>query len=105
MATPFPTHSTQPPRELFRGRPAHASQAGSYATAVLFVIGAIVSLFLVPPPISFAVSIALAVVGITTALRAWLRILSTAYRLNTQRLEVERGIVSKRIDNLELWRV
>ena len=36
---------------------------------------------------------------------AWLRVISVSYRVDTLRVEVERGILRKHIDNLELWRV
>ncbi len=104
-ATVAPTRSAEPPREIFRGRPSHAWQAGSYGIAVLVALAAILSLFLLPPPFSLPLSGFLGAAAAFVAARGWLRILSTAYRIDTQRLEVERGVLSKRIDNLDLWRV
>ena len=69
------------------------------------MIVGVIAFLLVPPPFSFILAGVLGVVALFLALRGWLRILATTYRLSGQRLEIERGIVSKRIDNLELWRV
>jgi uncharacterized membrane protein YdbT with pleckstrin-like domain len=104
-ATLAPTQNTDSGRELFRGRPAHASQAGSYLIAALALALGGASIAFLPNPYSYWLAGAFAILALVIALRGWLRILATAYRLSSQRLEIERGIIAKRIDNLELWRV
>jgi len=45
------------------------------------------------------------VVGWIYALVVWLRVRSTRYKITTQRVEVTRGILSKDVDSILLWRV
>jgi uncharacterized membrane protein YdbT with pleckstrin-like domain len=45
------------------------------------------------------------VVGLLINLWAWLKVKATQYELTTERLIIKRGIFSKQIDELELYRV
>ena len=47
----------------------------------------------------------LAVLGLFTIARALLSVASLRYKVDDSRVEVERGLLMKKIDNLELWRV
>ncbi len=47
----------------------------------------------------------LGLVGIPGVLFAYLRHATTKYKITTRRVEFERGVVSKDVDSLELWRV
>ncbi len=45
------------------------------------------------------------IIPIPWAIAAWLRVKTTTYRLTTERLLTERGILTKTTDTLELYRV
>ena len=44
-------------------------------------------------------------IGLLLLLRAWYLVASTRYRLTTQRLFVQRGLVAKHLEEVELFRV
>jgi uncharacterized membrane protein YdbT with pleckstrin-like domain len=44
-------------------------------------------------------------VGLFLLVPVWVRTRSTRWKLTSRRIETERGLLSKRIDTLELWRV
>ena len=44
-------------------------------------------------------------IGLLLLLRAWYLVASTRYRLTTQRLFVQRGVVAKTLEEVELFRV
>lgn len=48
---------------------------------------------------------AVVVLALIVAARAWWRVRFLIYRISTSRVEVERGCISKRIENLEMYRV
>ncbi|UCG53000.1 MAG: PH domain-containing protein [Candidatus Latescibacterota bacterium] len=66
-------------RELFLGRPALLYSFGEYVISLL-TLGAGLFFF-------------------------WLRKISTKYRITTQRIQIERGILSKSRNNVELFRI
>ncbi|MEP0846035.1 MAG: PH domain-containing protein [Phycisphaerae bacterium] len=47
----------------------------------------------------------LAGLSLLYGLACWWRVRFTIYRVTTERVEVERGLVSKRIDNIDLFRI
>jgi membrane protein YdbS with pleckstrin-like domain len=49
--------------------------------------------------------LAVAVIGLIVIVAPWLTILATRYRITNYRIDYERGVLSKRIDTLELWHV
>jgi uncharacterized membrane protein YdbT with pleckstrin-like domain len=44
-------------------------------------------------------------VGAFFLVPVWIRTRSTRWRLTSRRIETERGLLSKRVDTLELWRI
>lgn len=44
-------------------------------------------------------------IGLLLLLRAWYRVASTRYRLTTQRLFVQKGLIAKELEEVELFRV
>jgi hypothetical protein len=52
--------------------------------------------------IIFVVLLMIAVVGLARRIWEWF---STRYTLTNERIEIERGIIAKHIENVELWRV
>ena len=67
---------------LYEGPVSHRTRLGTY------VLCALVPVF-----------------GWLYALVIWLRVRSTRYKITTQRVEVTRGILSKDVDSILLWRV
>jgi uncharacterized membrane protein YdbT with pleckstrin-like domain len=45
------------------------------------------------------------VVGLFLLISVWLRTRSTRWKLTSRRIEIERGLLSRRVETLELWRV
>lgn len=107
---PFTTVSGPPVerRELFRGRSSHLTEVSSYTLGGalgIAGIGAAVAGLVASIGVLSPAGLLLALAGGAVALRAWVRVVSVRYRVDTLRVEVERGILRTRIDNLELWRV
>jgi membrane protein YdbS with pleckstrin-like domain len=77
---------------------------GHYLWAVLAGVVIAVLSFLLPYPWQW-----LSVVGflppVLTFVWSWIARISTCYRLYPDRLEIETGILSRRIENIELFRV
>jgi len=79
LAAPSAAREAEPERVLFAGHPAVIYSAGQLVVAVLTLgIGYIVY---------------------------WLRSIGVTYQITTERLKIERGILSKRKDSLELFQV
>ena len=95
-------------KELFRGRAGHSTELKLHAFGIfLGLTGLILAVWLFFSGMGWLTLLGLAVSTIGGALVSWgfLKVASVSYRVDTLRVEVERGILRKRIDNLELWRV
>lgn len=111
-ATQVPTMFVQGPpiekKELFRGRPAHLTEMtlhalGGALAAFGFVL--MVVLFFASLGLLSLLGLLFSVIGGVLITWGFLRVIAVSYRVDTLRVEVERGILRRRIDNLELWRV
>lgn len=99
-------------RPLYGGSPSRKAYLSRYAATValvLMAIGALVGAALdttAPWVIPLAILAGLFVMG-ALVLGVWteLQRRSTRYRISTRRIDVESGILTTRIDTLELWRV
>ena len=110
--TQVPTVFLQGPpierKELFHGRSSHVTELRLHVVgAVLGFVGLILAvwLFFASFGLLSIVGLLVSCIGGGLVSWAWLRVMSVDYRVDTLRVEVERGILRKRIDNLELWRV
>ena len=95
-------------KELFRGRSSHSTELKLHVLgSLLCIAGFVLAVFLFFASFGLLSIIGLVLILIGSLLvgLAFLRIASVSYRVDTLRVEVERGILQKRIDNLELWRV
>lgn len=107
----FPTVFLQAPierKELFHGRSSHITELPLHVTgAVIGFAGLILAawLFFTSFGVLSLLGLGVSCIGGALVSWAWIRVMSTDYRVDTLRVEVERGILRKRIDNLELWRV
>jgi uncharacterized membrane protein YdbT with pleckstrin-like domain len=77
--SPSPPESDQPERVLYEGNPALIPSLGALLVAVLTVGLGLVWL--------------------------WLRAKSTSYRITSERIVVERGLFSKRMEQIDVYRI
>lgn len=102
-------------RELFQGRAAHASRLGTHLLCDTMIVAAIVLWVLAVKAghrhdagaaavenVLAIVLVAAAVIGHVVAV---VKVASVRYRITDARIEIERGLLSRKIDNLELFRV
>ena len=85
-------------QEVFVVRPAKISQFKNIASGVFFlllggmgVVMPLLFLFFIP--------------GVFCLLKAWYNIVSTQYRLTTERLFIRKGLIARQVEELELYRV
>ena len=95
-------------RELFRGQSSHLTFFVRHAgLAFIDLLGVAVGLYGLVNGWGWWAALGPAVIlasGIVHG-RLVIRVLVTRFRIDTLRIEVERGLVMRRIDNLELWRI
>jgi uncharacterized membrane protein YdbT with pleckstrin-like domain len=58
-----------------------------------------------PGPIFWGIVLLPVLIGLVLLLRVWHKIAATRYRLTTQRLFVQTGLIAKRLEEVELFRV
>lgn len=98
-------------RAIYTGTPSWKAWYGMYTLAgFLGVLGLAGSLllglvFAVPVPIAVAVGVVLFVAGAALLAIVELRRRSTKYRVSTRTIDIEEGVLSRRINTLQLWRV
>ncbi|MDO9019887.1 MAG: PH domain-containing protein [Deltaproteobacteria bacterium] len=101
-------------RSIYSGTPSWKAWYGTYSLvallALLGVVGATVSLAGVVPVGPWAVTslivgvlLFLAALGLLVAVELQRR--ATKYRVSTRTIDVEEGVLSRRINTLQLWRV
>lgn len=92
---------------LYKGIRKHSASISGYLKWVLVsAIGSTLGVLL--GKIDFFASMplwVLGVVGLPGLLIVWLRHVTTKYTISLRRVETEHGIVAKKVESLELWRV
>lgn len=99
--------SHDPAPVLFTGRCKRTAYLGSYLKATLFLamtVGAAIGLSRLPELSAYPVWL-IGVLGIPPLIVVVLKYRTTRYTITTRRIEFERGILTRRVDSLELWRV
>ncbi len=101
-------------KDLFSGHPAMIYSMGQFVPFLVVItlavgIGFVVESYAVQPKsrdagILFTVLASLVACGVIL-LRLYLKSLSTHYEITTQRIKLERGLLSKEQENLELFRI
>lgn len=92
---------------LYEGRCKHSAYLGGYLKAALFAVllaGATYALTFVPALAAWPVAW-LMLAALPPFVAVFLRHRTTRYKITGRRIEYERGILTKRVDSLELWRV
>lgn len=99
-----------PPRELFCGSPSWKAQMAAHVGAALLLVAGIAACFVVPAAfnqtndVGLIVGAILATGGLAWALSLWLgRFIQ--FRITTTAIDVESGIVGKRVETVQLWKV
>jgi membrane protein YdbS with pleckstrin-like domain len=94
-------------KDVFSARPSWRSFPGRLLLAVLFPVTAIVLIFVLTahPAVKGSIAVAGLALGMVFFLAVLAKRYSVLYRLSTQRLFVHRGLVSRRVEELELFRV
>lgn len=98
-------------REIYSGTPSWKAWYGRYvgagALAVLGVAGGVVltAVFAVAAVIAVIVGAVLVVASLALFAAVELKRRATKYRLTTRTIDVEEGVLARRIDTLQLWRV
>ncbi len=101
---------------IFSGRPGHSSQLGSHLSGGLLLAAAIglLGVLLIERGMhvhdatqtaGFLATGVLTAAGLVLILRGVLRVVSRRYRIDDLRVEVESGLLRRKVDNLDLWRV
>lgn len=104
-----PAGSTAGPNDdvLYEGLARHSASISGYSKwIVVTIVGVTLSVLL--GKIDFFATMplwVLGLVGLPGLLLVFLRHVTTRYKVSLRRVETERGIISKHVDSLELWRV
>ncbi len=98
---PVSTRQLGPESQVWVGTPSQWVNTKWYAACILVIPAIVLSVLF--PPFGFAALILL--LTIPVAAWKWLVIRSTKYSLSTQRLRLESGVLTKSLDEVELYRV
>jgi len=95
---------------LWTGRPSQVVNVKPFALHVLLVAVVVTAVILLARHTSLSWSVliwvlALVLIPIGMAAWKWLVVRHTIYELTSQRLRLRRGVINKRVDQLELYRV
>ena len=99
------------PRVLYEGSPSWKSYFWPYVGAVLVVVaglslaGWLVVAYRQDKPWLAAIGCGVAVLGVIWFLNEHFRRIGTRVRFTTDTIDIERGLLGKRIDTIQLWRV
>lgn len=104
-----PAGSSAGPKDdvIYEGLAKHSAALGGYAKWSLVTIAGSTAAVLLSKIDFFATMPlwVLSIVGLPGMLLVFLRQMTTRYKVSLRRVETERGILSKQVDSLELWRV
>jgi len=89
---------------LFKGSSSLLIKLGAFVSGGVVAVVALVFAFIAPAPYSFAL-FGLAVLALGYVLTQWLLIKARVYEVTTERIRTTNGLVTRRTDELELYRV
>ncbi|MCB9566094.1 MAG: PH domain-containing protein [Myxococcales bacterium] len=92
---------------FFAGIAKHSVSLGRYLAAIgASIVGGVLGWLLMKIDALAQLPLwLLALVGLPMLLVAYLRHITTRYKISARRVETEHGVITKRVDSLELWRV
>jgi uncharacterized membrane protein YdbT with pleckstrin-like domain len=89
---------------LFKGSPSPLIKSGTFAMCGLILVACLVFAFIVRQPYSF-ILMGLGLVTLVYAVLQWLLIKVRVYEVTTERVRTTTGILTRRTEELELYRV
>jgi uncharacterized membrane protein YdbT with pleckstrin-like domain len=89
---------------LFKGSSSPLVNIGTYLLCGLIAAAAGIFAFIAAPPLSFVLG-GVAIVALGYMLVSWLFIKVRVYEVTTERIRISNGVVTRRTDELELYRV
>jgi uncharacterized membrane protein YdbT with pleckstrin-like domain len=89
---------------LFKGSSSPIINLGTFFLCGLIAVAALVFAFLVPAPGRYVLE-GLAVIALIYMLARWLLIKVRIYEVTTERIRITNGLLTRRTDELELYRV
>src|SRR5687767_6004126 len=96
-------------RIIYRGHPSTATIFGSTLLSFVLLVGLGVGLFMlwrqIPTDTMRYAALGLLLVPVLFFLVKWIALKFLTYEITNERIKVEKGILSKRTDELELYRV
>ncbi|MEP6662508.1 MAG: PH domain-containing protein [Verrucomicrobiota bacterium] len=96
-------------RIIFKGNPSPVANFGAFVLSVIFFLAICVGLFLLrrhlPESNARFIFYLLPLVPLLFFLSEWVMLKFLCYEITTERIKVIRGLLSKRTDELELYRV
>jgi len=103
------TNNNEKEETIFRGKGSHWSNFGSYLLSTLSIfLGLAIFIYLSRTqiiPYGEYIGLIPVLYGMIKALKAYLRIISTRYNITTERIEIERGLISRRVDHIDMFRL
>jgi len=109
-ASPVPAAASEV-RPIYSGTPSWKAWYGLYGLTVLLAVLAIVGsillavVFAVATPIWVTVGAVLLAASLALLVTVELRRRATKYRVSTRTIDVEEGVLARKINTLQLWRV
>ena len=106
-----PVGSTAHPVDevMFHGIARHTASLGGYVFwTFICIVGGLLAWLLLKVELIASAGLPLwllAFAGVPGLLWVWLVHVTTRFRVSPRRIETEKGVITKRIDSLELWRV
>jgi uncharacterized membrane protein YdbT with pleckstrin-like domain len=89
---------------LFKGSSSPVINLGTFVICAMVLVATAVFAFLVGPPVRFILA-GLAALAFVYMIAQWLFIKVRVYEVTTERIRVTNGLVTRRTDELELYRV
>jgi len=89
---------------LFKGSSSPMMIAGRLTFSGIILLGALVFAFIAPPPYSYGLFV-LAALALIYMIVQWLFVKARVYEVTTERIRTTNGILTRRTDEVELYRV
>src|SRR5512133_3329936 len=90
---------------LFKGSSSPLMNLGTFVVCGLVIVAAVALAFILPNPFARFGLIGVAALAFLYALSKWLLIKVRVYEVTTERIRITNGLMTRRTDELELYRV
>jgi uncharacterized membrane protein YdbT with pleckstrin-like domain len=89
---------------LFKGSPSPVIKLGTFLLCGLIMLAAVVFAFIVQPPYRY-ILLGLALISFVYVVAQWMAIKLRVYEVTSERIRVTEGLLTRRTDEIELYRV